>query len=955
MEITSLISTLEVQLLPDVAPEQPLLLRLSDPLHPELEGIELSFGPEHSSILEFSELDFPSHFHEGMPLLLEVMTENGEVLHADPNVLVPSEDPLRLEIPVFMPPVDEVEVAAPLVLPESRYLIGRALAEFTEVVEPERVEAWLAEELGEMEMLDALADGVLEGDERAAAHLEELLFSMEGEFEADPGAFETALQEAIYDVEMSGIHNLPAPPSEEFWSGNAFDGTRLAVVLRAAYQAGQVHSEARAMENVARVLHSFQRMLPVQRAYDAAVMAYNGIPRPISAVPEMPGFPRGYVGGPDDGTGPRPPRGPNDGPVPPKGSFTPKVWPPRTVKNPPSPLDEIKKRTFWVIERYFCTFDLLRQLPFDLPEFYSITGISSNGVVCRGEVVTLSGGGFGNSGRLYITQGSNKRELPTNSWTDTLIEFTVPSWAISGSITPQISYGSRNICGFSQPLYKGGSPVYMKVLQLSASLSIERSGKSSTPPGSTAKFFHITQQGVDIRSDKGLVKWLSQDAQNSSLTQTDPNGSVTALGSSFSGSHIFPASGEILLDGTYNFQLDSNNKCGNSNQAVTADVYVGTMAKVTGLTVDGNAGPLAIFSSNNSVPIAWSLADASSFKLEITTVGLNNSFKTVSFSNPSNPLSSWNATNAIVKLVVVGTIRDAANHAALVTDNRLVQVAVEPRVDAFSASRTLISHADTVTFTYRTANATEIRLLRSGKSPQVLKAESGTVTLKMDNPTVTQEVVTLELTNAMLPTGHPNRVISQALTVKYKPSFKKCVLVPQPAVLTQFANGGQSVNQTTPPSKDIKLCYNTSQGNNSRPTPQQFRVVAEVYNAPQPSAYVFTGKSRRNVVPMNMFPPNFFPNINDKFEVKVQVANANGKADCTCKVTYLKGLLNYWFCVRKKSNGGPRYQGFKIAAAGWSKEEAKKKAFAILSARTRQSVSDKTHTATEVAWNGNCL
>ena len=169
------------------------------------------------------------------------------------------------------------------------------------------------------------------------------------------------------------------------------------------------------------------------------------------------------------------------------------------------------------------------------------------------------------------------------------------------------------------------------------------------------------------------------------------------------------------------------------------------------------------------------------------------------------------------------------------------------------------------------------------------------------------------------------------------------------------------VSQTTPPSKNIKLCYNTSQHNNSTPTPQQFAVVVETYNAPRPSAYVFTYKGKRIVVPINQFPPNFKPDIGDAFEVTVQISNANGSASCKSKGKYYKGYEHYWFCIRQKSNGGPRFQGNMIQAQGWSKDEAKIRALSILSALLTQKhrrkiiVTEKTHTVTEVAWDGNCL
>lgn len=963
MEITPMISTLEVHLLPDVEPTLPIFLRLHDPLDLEAADIQLQFDDSQHCFITLTEADFPSHLVNGSPLLFEISQEPDHILFADPNFMLPLEEELRLEIPVVVPPSEEVEEALPIVKPESHYLIARAIVEHGEGVGEEEVEEWITQETGEYQLLDALGAAVLEGDVEAMDQLEEILVEMENEHEEDPGAFEMDLQDAIAQVDQSGIHNLPSVETEAHWPANALNGSRITQIILAAYQVGHRHSPAQAMANVARVLCKLRPIRRVQMAYDAAVRAYNGDPRPIRSIPAQPNFPRGYSGGPDDGGGPRPPRGPKDGPLPPKGKFKPEIWPPRTVKNPPSPLDDFKKRCFWTIERYFCTFDFLRQLPFDPPESYIISSISANGIVCRGETVTLTGSGFGISGKLLISQGSGKREIPVNTWTDTLIEFTVPSWAVSGSLLPRIVYDTKTICGVIRPFYKVGNVLFMQVLQLESKLSVEVTGRYSTPPRSAVKLFRILQQGQVVRDDRARVKWFTKDATLAlGLSMTDPNGNTTTVSTQPTGKHDFPAQGAAATEGLHTFSLDANNKCANSNQSVTADYFSGTKAKITGFTVDGNSNSTVIFNQNDTVPIAWSLVDANSFKLRIGKVGLKNSISTTTYNNPNNPIQGWQAENALVTLEAVGSMRD---HQSLVTDSRQIRVVVEPKILYFGTPTKEVVCDQKVTFNYQTRNATKILLYRDGRRDRELNTANGSFTITMNDKSAAKEEFKLEVYNEMYHSGHPHYKIEQKVTVKYRPTFKKCQLRPQRVFAIQFFNGGQqNMPQATGPSKNIRLCYAVSQGNTSVVVPQLFTPELEVCNAPTPTSAIVKGKSNRWVMSKTsrgwvmrgvgrILP--FEPNIGDKFEVIFTIQNANGSATCKCTITYYEGLFHHWFCIRRKSPpGAPRYAGVVQRATAWSEAEAKALAMAYLGAVTKTSITEKTHTATAVPWNGKC-
>ncbi|HHG83292.1 MAG TPA: hypothetical protein ENJ82_00965 [Bacteroidetes bacterium] len=175
---------------------------------------------------------------------------------------------------------------------------------------------------------------------------------------------------------------------------------------------------------------------------------------------------------------------------------------------------------------------------------------------------------------------------------------------------------------------------------------------------------------------------------------------------------------------------------------------------------------------------------------------------------------------------------------------------------------------------------------------------------------------------------------------------------PEKASLTQFWDGGQTIDQTTAPSDNIKLCYNTSQGTNSIPTPQRFRPDFKLRNAMFPAILALKGSSRYwPVTPGSPVPPGFKPKIGDSFKLKVFIKNPNGIKSCSCDLTYYKGYLRYYFCIRRKaapgSTGTP--QGVRVPAEGWTKEEAKAKALKLL------RVTESTHTIKEVGFKGSCL
>lgn len=885
-------------------------------------------------VIEITDFDFPNFVKGEAVLALVVKDFYGRILFEESPFLEQPSDVVR-EIPLHTPPEEMLEIVEtpPRLLPQMVYnLIAKAAITSTDQHEQYlTLDTWLEAQIGSLEAIHEVAEDVLRGVPEAFVALNELL-AMLRQQQGDAFDLEAMREEASRIVDWLAMREeVEKIPDEEEENElpqtlpfTALDEEQVEALAIAAVAAA-MDNEALAEQNLATVLYELHKITPIQVSYNMAKRALGGSPEALSDLRRMIGLK---------------PIQPRFWPSPiPKPEPLPQPFPkPEPQPHPkPKPWQELTRIAERLLRKgvlYACTYELLRQTPFGF-ESYHIDSVSST-TVCGGETLTINGEGFGSTkGHIRVRarvhgQVKDVRVTP-QTWTDTQIEFVMPSKAVSGLLYLEIPWRTVTVCDRTKQILKGGNPISLYVPELWSELTVRRLGEEPSKASSRTELFYIKHKKQLIRQDVAQIEWDSKDAHlGIKIEREDRNGSRVQISSSPKGTLKFPSLGQNPPNALTKFHLEAKSRCHTQHHKIEVEDYHGTKAIIHKFTV--NRVKSTIVKVGEKIGLAWSVEDAEQgLFIEAYSINTRQTYSVAKW--PTLPSGRQEDSkdiqvqeNTRYRLTVVGVIRDK-KRSDLVTSTAELYVFTEPTISYFKVNKIRARYGDDVTFQWSSSGATKVSIRDArGTTVKSNLPNSGAYKHNMNSDTLLQETFELIVENELIPESDQRRIKRMTVNIKYLPSIKEFYLEAPPT------RGQDGAVQPAQKGKDIEVSWGVS-GTGSVRVDQQWRIYLRPRNANQ-VVYKISGtrQGRYLAEPRSGKPYKQIylvnPKLGGKISVRVEVSNPEGLVTDNGSVTYIPPVK--WFKFRVRLQSGYSFERDEV---GRSEDEAKEKVRKLVKSR----------------------